>query len=121
MANISTGFSQGYPLNCQAGPITNTATTLSQSLGLSFAGLSTTLYGTETPFRCLCSSTSLSRFAPSAFFCSIVTNLKDKISNCPHVFELHEVSKINKCESLKNTFLFKFHFIIDDIFIFTGI
>lgn len=44
LENISTGFpSQGQPLNCQAGPITNTATTLSQSPSVNFWGLSITL------------------------------------------------------------------------------
>jgi hypothetical protein len=63
-------------LKLPRGPMTKTATTLSQSLGLNLAGLSTMRYGTLWPFLCLWINTSLSRFAPSAFFCSTDTNLK---------------------------------------------
>lgn len=73
---ISTGFSQGQPLNCHAGPMTNTATTRSQSAALNFAGLSITRYGTDIPFFCRCNNTSLSRLAPSDFFCSTEINLQ---------------------------------------------
>lgn len=78
LENISTGLPfQGHPLNCQAGPMTKTATTLSQSACVSFPGLSITLYGTVRPPSFLrWSSSSLLLFSPEFFLSSVVTNLK---------------------------------------------
>jgi hypothetical protein len=47
---MTVGFpSHGQPLNCQAWPMTKTATTRSQSALVNFAGLSITRYGTVKP------------------------------------------------------------------------
>jgi hypothetical protein len=72
LEKISTGLpSKGHPLNCHAGPITKTATTLSQSAFVSFWGLSTIRYGTVKPASLrLCSNDSFSRLLPIARFSS---------------------------------------------------
>jgi hypothetical protein len=66
--NISTGLPpHGQPLNCNAGPIINTATTWPQSAFVSFWGLSITRYGmVRAPFWRR-SRTSFSLFASLTF------------------------------------------------------
>lgn len=75
---ISTGLpSNGQPLNCHAGPMTNTATTLSQSALVSFCGLSITRYGTvKPPSLRRCKSTSFSRLQPCVRLSSLLMYFK---------------------------------------------